>query len=635
MSAPTATPRLVLDNRVNVSDSFDALVRYSGVNVSQYEITPDGSSFLTQILFNNIVTPNSATTLVSRNFRLRYTCTFTYDSTDVNAPQFAGVDNVNKRLGQNPLANTVFRAPFPLQSVCDNITLTINSQSLNLPSRTVLDAFARKIPRDYLKQQSSESPSMLDNRWKLVPDYGAFGTTNLNIPAGAVVGTPFPDWPAVVTGGAITVNIDSVEFTYVPIGPAPPAVGTIVPIQSSNGYVAYAKITALWTTGAIRNIGTVYGFNQNKTSNQPLSVYENSDGTSRASFLPVSVSANGNILTVKFAVSEQVYISPLTLHDHETALANINTLSILFNFAKLSDIIYSTNENITAPTIKIDTPKLQLTYLQVNPDVVKVPASVSYNYEQVVYFQKGFKQSFNAYPSLTDFQLQSDTLRLTACPSMIYILARKAIIDRTINDTQQFYGLGSTDYSTNFAGIQLTFGNRTGLLSSASSQTMYRMAVKNGYQGSFNEWARSGLYIINPVADLGIDPSLDFLPLETGSTNFQINLNANASGLNAVGLPSALGDEQIELLIVVVYAGSVSITTDMMFQSIGLLSHNEMNALVGSAGKQGNMISSEHVSPTIQGAGLFSDAKHILGKMASAVRSPLGQKALEYMSKLN
>ena len=627
MSAPTATPRLVLDNRVNVSDSFDALVRYSGVNVSQYEITPDGSSFPTQILFNNIVTPNSATTLVSRNFRLRYTCAITYDSTDLNAPQFAGVNNVSKTLGPNPLVNTVLRAPFALQSVCDNITLTINSQSINLPSRTVLDAFARKIPRDYLKAQASEAPSMLDNRWVLQPDYSALSSATLTI-------ADYATWAAVVAAGAISTTIAGQSYIYTPTGAAPPAVGSLVPITAPNGNVAYAKITLLWTAGAARNIGTIYALSQNKTSNQPLSVYENSDGSSRASFLPISVTPDGNNVTVVFSVSEQIYISPLTLHDYETALANVNTLSILFNYSNLADILYCTNTSVSAMSIVIGSPKLQLTYLQVNPDVVKIPSSVSYNYEQVVYFQKNISASFNAYPATSDFQLQSDTLRLSACPSMVYILARKPISSRTLADTQQFYGLGYSDYSTRSAGIQLSFGNRTGLLSSASSQTMYRMAVKNGFQGSFNEWARSGLYIINPVADLGIDPSLDFLPLETGAENFQINLYANAVGLNDVSLPVNATTQNVELLVVVVYAGAVSVTPDMMFQSIGLLSHNEMNALVGNAGKESSMISSEHVTPTIQGKGLFSDAKHILGKMASAVRSPLGQKALEFMSSM-
>lgn len=630
MSAPTATPRLVLDNRVNVSDSFDALVRYSGVNVSQYQIQPDGSSFPTQILFNNIVTPNSATTLVSRNMRLSYTCAITYDSTNVNAPQFAGVNNATQSLAPNPLVNTVLRAPFPLQSVCDNITLTINSQSLNLPSRTVLDAFARKIPRDYLKAQSSEAPSMLDNRWVLRPD-----VQNVS---GTLTVANAADWAAVVAAGPITTVINGVNYVYTPIGNNAPEVGTVVPIVASNGQYAYANITLVWTTGAARNIGTIVQQINNFQSNQPLSVYENSDGSSRASFLPVSAVPNGVNLTVTFVVTEQVYISPLTLHDHETALANINTLSLLFNYSNLSDIIYSANPNMPAiagTSIKIDSPKLYLTYLQVNPDVVKIPASVSYNYEQVVYFQKNQTFNVSAFPTTVEKQLQSDTLRLSACPSMIYILVRNPISSRTQQQTQQFYSLGQKPSNgTGPAGVAITFGNRTGLLSSASNQTMYRMAVKNGYQGSYDEWLRSSLYIINPVADLGIDPSLDFLPLETGAENFQVSLYANSWGLNSCGLPAVADNSEKELLVVAVYAGAVSVTPDMMFQSIGLLSHNEMNALVGNAGKEGNMISSEHVTPTIQGKGLFSDAKHILGKMASAVRSPLGQKALEFMSKM-
>lgn len=636
MSAPTATPRLVLDNRVNVSDSFDALVPYSGVNVTQYEIQPDGTGFDTQILFQNIVTPNNATTLVSRNFRLRYDVVFTYDRTAGNKPSFAGVDDTQagaNMTGYNGSPNTVLRAPFALQSVCDNVALTINSQTFNLPSRIVNDAFVQKLSKDYLKNQASEAPSMLDNRYQLsVDDIGAAVTGNLVVP------NNLANWAAVVDAGPIVIAINGLNYTYIPTGAAPPAVGDSIPIIAPNGYTAFAPCTLLWTAGAARTIATIYSLSLAKNSNQPLSVYENSDGSTRACFLPVSATRNGNIITVRFQVSENLFVSPLSLLDRETAFANLNTLSLLFSYSKLSDIVYSTVGytpivgNATNG-VEIQSPVLQLTYMQVNPDVVKIPASVTYPYEQVIYFQKSSTMTLAAYPAVTELLLTSDTYRLNACPSKIYIFARKPITSRANDDTQTFYGLGHANYSaTAKAGISLTFGNRTGLLTSASNQTMYRMSKKNGYTGSFNEWMRSGLYIIDPVQDLGIDPNIDFLPLEVGNEQLQFNCYANNWGQVDCGVVAPNG--QIELMTVIVYAASCSITPDMCYQSMALLSNNEMKALIGSAGKEGNMVSSEHVKPTIQGQGLFGDAKHLLGKMASAVRSPIGQKALEMMSKL-
>ena len=47
--------RLVLDNRINVSAESTGVVQISGVNSNYFLIPADGSSFPSQIQFNNIV----------------------------------------------------------------------------------------------------------------------------------------------------------------------------------------------------------------------------------------------------------------------------------------------------------------------------------------------------------------------------------------------------------------------------------------------------------------------------------------------------------------------------------------------------------------------------------------------------
>ena len=46
---------LMLDNRANVSKETVGLVKISGNNINVFEINADGSSFVNQITFNNIV----------------------------------------------------------------------------------------------------------------------------------------------------------------------------------------------------------------------------------------------------------------------------------------------------------------------------------------------------------------------------------------------------------------------------------------------------------------------------------------------------------------------------------------------------------------------------------------------------
>jgi len=547
-----AEPRLVLDNRVNVSDAFDQLINYAGVNVNTFEIQPDGTTFNTQILFNNIVVPNLSSTLVSRNMRLRYNASFTYDATLAdgvnNGPKFAGVNvvyngnnvqSVALQYAQNQVVDSALRAPFPIQSVCNSVSLTINSGTTTINSRQVLDPIARKLSKKYLMNQATECPSMLDNRWILTTD------------------------PVATDGNA--VNGDP----------------TVLHMNSC----------------------------------QPLSKYENNcGGFSRASFLPVTVSANGNNITVVFNVVEQIAISPLTLHDKETFLANVNTLSLLLSYgSSLSDLYYTANPAGVAPTIAILSPKLLLTYIQVNPEIMTIPRAVNYNYENVVYFAKSSTQALTAGTVATTIQLSSDTVRFQCMPSMIYVFLRNQVSQRTPQQTQTFYQWGFPQSQDQSAGLQINIGNRTGLLASASPQTLWRISKNNGFAGSFNEWQQGcGVFCLNPVSDLGIDPSLDTLPLETGSVNFQVSATWNNANLIYSG-DVAGGNAPVELMIVAVYAGVATITTDQCMFSLGSLSANEVSAVLS---KSGNMISSEHVQPTIQAEGLFSKGKHILGKMA-------------------
>jgi hypothetical protein len=188
--------------------------------------------------------------------------------------------------------------------------------------------------------------------------------------------------------------------------------------------------------------------------------------------------------------------------------------------------------------------------------------------------------------------------------------------------TSQGFGVGSSntfltfgrDNQSSAAQVSINIGNRTGLMSSATIQDVYRMAVRNGWQSSYNEFLQaSSCLCFNPVEDLGVDPSLDTLPLQTGSVNLQIQYPV--SGLNyqtATGQPY-VGD--VELIMVVVYAGVATITTDQLMRNLGALSANEMNAVLAKSDQEGQKYSSEAVQPTIEGQGLASPHKYILGGM--------------------
>lgn len=384
------------------------------------------------------------------------------------------------------------------------------------------------------------------------------------------------------------------------------------------------------------------------SSNQPLSSYYNSTGATRASFLPVTYS-NGT-QTVTYDVSESLLISPLTYRSEENFLANINTLSVQLNYSQLTDMM-SYAGNAPAPngiTVTITNPVLELTYIQVANDIVAIPRMVSYPYENVVFFTKSIGTMTSNVAG--GFNAVSDTLRLQALPSLIYVFARPQINLRTgaagagvfgsNSWADAFLSFGDT---TNAAGVKpnvsINIGNRTGLLQSASAKTLYRMSVRNGYQGTYNDFqnGQGSLLIIDPVSDLGVNLQAgDILPGEAGSVNFQINANySNLNYVNAQGQLTAttLTALPCELVIVVCYSGVVSITPDNCVFNIGELSEAEVNALLRTAPKEGSMISSEAITPTIQGGGLFSKFKSILGSTARGIGAiaPYAQKVGDFL----
>jgi hypothetical protein len=386
-------------------------------------------------------------------------------------------------------------------------------------------------------------------------------------------------------------------------------------------------------------------------SQQTLSSYYNSDGTTRGSFLPIAYNNPAN--TVTYEVSENLLISPLSAHDEENFLANINTLSMQFNYTNLNDMfVFAAGAAVPQGfAVTISAPRIELTYIQVANDIVSIPRMVSYPYENVVYFSKAQAAMANSTVLQAFPNCQSDTLRFQSLPSLIYIFLRPQISLRTSVATQRsladaFFSLGNVPAAGSLTqpNVSINIGNRTGLLTSASPQTLYRMSVRNGYKGSFNDWAygSGSLLILDPVMDLGVNLQAgDILPGESGSVNFQFSAtysNANWVYSTAAAQGAAILAVPTELMIVPVYSGVVSITPDNCVFNIGELSEAEVNVLLRTAPKDGSMISTEAVNPTIKGGSLWSTAKSMLGSTArgiqSVTQSPLFQQALDAASGL-
>jgi hypothetical protein len=229
----------------------------------------------------------------------------------------------------------------------------------------------------------------------------------------------------------------------------------------------------------------------------------------------------------------------------------------------------------------------------------------------------------------------SDTLRFSSMPELIYVFARPRIDQRTCAQADAFLSLGDpTSASGLMPNISVTLGNRSGLMSSASAKTIYQIAVRNGYQGTWNDWVygSGSLIMLAPATDLGLDiQNGDILSGEAGSVNFTIQAQfSNANYVSAFGKTAAtpLTNLALELVVIPVYKGIATITPDNCVFNLGQLSEAEVSHLLHSA----DVISSEQVKPTIQGAGLFGRLKSVFGQVARGVQAvaPIAAQVAEH-----
>ena len=623
MSSNREDIQLVLDNRVNVSKTTHALVKVSGNNVNYFEVNADtdgGNAGYTGIInFNSIITPSLASTVISRNPRIRYTVVIVVNETAGGAAAYPAANYFpvfpNNVLNSAVSANTVLRA-FPLQSIVSTLSLTINGATTTLNSRMMLDSIQRRLDKHWIENQATECPCQPDNLAGLVVDGSAAMAAGV-LAAGAAAGTL----------SSLTLN----------------AVGAITFVNGA----------AIVGNAGVYNLA----LNSNKSSfaraNQVLSRYENSVGVNRASFKPIEINPTYEATapgasaarTITFEISEPLLISPFTTYDNETFLANINTMSMTFNLQSNNDMLVSAQSTGFAggylpaclTSLAIKAARLEWEYIQVPQDLVSIPPVVSYPYENLIYFNRQFAGEIG---SNLMSGINSDTIRFSAQPDLIAIYARQSMNGRdasTVSKTARtdtFFGIGQWSSGTTLAGISINYGVKSGLLASASSKTLYRISKRNGWKGSWNDWCNGqAVLLLSPTLDLGLDLQAgDVLPMEAAANqNFQCNMTFNDQPFRYAG--AAAGEPyDVELMVCPVYRGVLNITPSSALFNLGELSHSEVQQALQTQPKDGRMISDEVVKPTVQGGSLFGTLKSLVGSTANALKSDLGQKALGMVS---
>jgi hypothetical protein len=231
----------------------------------------------------------------------------------------------------------------------------------------------------------------------------------------------------------------------------------------------------------------------------------------------------------------------------------------------INDYVNYTNIQVT-----ILQPILYLAYYTL-PTYMTIPPSLSYPYTAVQNFVYNFSQSYN---SLQSFTLTSNTIQFQSIPHRLYISVSKAYNTKSINDSDTFLPI---------TGINITWGNVSGVLSTLSQYDLWLLCEKNGLKQSWPMFSGQILKFFAKALDTGNSyethvqgPStlicLEFgsdiqllnedYPGKQGTWNFQIQVNAFNSTYNAV---------TPQLDIIVIYHGTMTIAGGSVTLQTGLV----------------------------------------------------------------
>jgi|WetSurMetagenome_2_1015567.scaffolds.fasta_scaffold09542_6 hypothetical protein len=184
-------------------------------------------------------------------------------------------------------------------------------------------------------------------------------------------------------------------------------------------------------------------------------------------------------------------------------------------------------------------------------------------------------------------QYTSNNLQLNSIPRKIYMFLKR-------NNTQLQQTAIYPDVFYPIFNVNITLGNYTGQLSSATVEHLYEIALKNGYRGSFTQfkgdkvpigtYAVGGATLVTEGSVLAIDCSTD-LGLPDGicaGYQDQVNFQVTFSTINRYTAANGAEDPALVFHIVTVNEGSFVIPQiNSAVKSLGIITaHDILNARV-------------------------------------------------------
>ena len=319
----------------------------------------------------------------------------------------------------------------------------------------------------------------------------------------------------------------------------------------------------------------------------PVTMYDNA--MQALPSLQVKADDNGAIpypfVYFKFTTTEPLlFLSPyISAHsNNQASFLGLNNLTITANMGDgsraMSNGSYAikANENALTPTVSAvdyvsySGSKLLLNFLTIPPVMFsKIEPKNVVNYNQYTSFNYSSGTPITAKSTST---VAFNNIQLNQIPTRMLIFARKTQL--STYDSNSFMVIKS---------VSLNFGNKSGLLSSATQSQLYDMSVRNGLQMNYYEYSGSGISnntVGVPTAMptigsiLAIDPAID-LSIDSQYSNssggqFNMQFDLQIYNQSAEDITPTLYLVVVNSGIFVTENGASSFTTGLLNQEMVL-----------------------------------------------------------------
>lgn len=324
------------------------------------------------------------------------------------------------------------------------------------------------------------------------------------------------------------------------------------------------------------------------------------------------VSSTTTRFEMLLTVTEPLYLSPFLFSGEdnlESGLVGVNNMSIVMTMGDLNRVWSHDSVNgktITSLVTTLENSMAIFHYL--TPSLVApLPAQQCWPYFEIVSYPTTISKNLANNESYT---ATMNSIQIKCIPQKIYVFVRKQDSDLNYTTTDTFARINS---------ITMTYGNRTGLLSTAQPENLYQMCLKNGLKMNYEEFRShvGSVLCIKPGEDIGLDAISAPGMMDNQTLTLSVNIT-NISGASG----------NFALYVVVVNAGTISMVNGSFMHQVGVFNSQDVLNL-DAAGSATVPYSADN---NVYGGGWFDNLKRWLVSARDTIK-PYAGPVLDVLEK--